>query len=88
MKKACEAQTQKLKAKKNDKGRKINEIVNKTDEFMLDNTLELITKSNIIKKWYALYMTIDQLLETEVKLAQHLLNKMCYPKGFQKGQML
>jgi len=50
LKKACEAQTQKLKAKKNDKGRKINEIVNKTDEFMLDNTLELITKSNIIKK--------------------------------------
>ena len=44
LKKAREARAQKLKAKKNDKRIKINEIVDKTDEFMLDNTLELATR--------------------------------------------
>src|SRR5436305_1249004 len=35
-----------------------------------------------------LYTTIDQLSEVEVKRTQHLLNKMRYPKGPQKGQIL
>ena len=55
---------------------------------MLDNTLELITRSNMTKERYVLYTTIDQLSETEIKPAQHLLNKMRYPKGSQKGQIL
>ena len=93
LKKAREIRTQKLKAqkleaKKNNKKRQINEIVDGMGEPMLDNTLELITRSNITKERYALYTTIDQLSETEVKPAQHLLNKMRYPKGSQKGQIL
>ena len=74
--------------KKNNKKRQINEIIDGVDEPMLDNTLELITRSNITKERYALYTTIDQLSETEVKPAQHLLNKMRYPKSSQKGQIL
>ncbi len=58
------------------------------DRSKLDNTLKLITKSNITKERYALYATIDQLSETEVKPAQHLLNNTRYPKGSQQGQIL
>ena len=42
---------------------------------MLDNTLELATRSNLTKERYALYMTIDQLSETEVKPA-HKINQL------------
>ncbi|CAB4380068.1 unnamed protein product [Rhizophagus irregularis] len=41
-----------------------------------------------LKKHHPLYSTIDQLSEVEVKRTQHLLNKMRYPKGPQRGQIL
>ncbi|RIA95973.1 hypothetical protein C1645_815954 [Glomus cerebriforme] len=44
LKRAREIQAQKSKKKKNNKRRKINEVINKIDESKLDNTLELITK--------------------------------------------
>ena len=61
LKKAREIRAQKLlEAKKNDKRRKIDEIVDKMDEFMLDNTLKLLTKSNIDEEQNALHTIIDQ----------------------------
>ena len=60
LKKAREIRAQKLlEAKKNDKRRKVDEIVDKMDEFMLDNTLKLLTKSNIDEEQNAHHRSHD-----------------------------
>ena len=71
LKKAREIQVQKLKEKKDAIKRKFNGIIDETDE----------SEFNITKERRDLHTKIDQLLEIEVKPAQHLLDKMRYPKG-------
>jgi hypothetical protein len=72
LKKIREIKAQKLEAKKTE-----------TDDH--NNPLELTT---ITKEWYTLHTIIDELLETEVKPTNHLLNNMRYPKGKKQGQVL
>lgn len=92
LKKAREIKAQKLLAKKNDKKRKINEVINEMDQPKLDNTLDLITKLNSESKKdqqrIDLISSIQQLPDEEVKAANHLITTMRYPKGSNEGKLI
>ncbi len=76
LKKAREIQAQRLLAKKNDKKRKINEIVNEMDMPKLDNTLDLITKSNSESQQRVNLISSVQQLPEEVPAANHFITTM------------
>ncbi|CAB5153632.1 hypothetical protein RhiirA5_408885 [Rhizophagus irregularis] len=89
LKKAREIEAQKLNMKRNDKKRKIDEIINKMDEQKLDNTLDLITKlTESSKERIDLISSVQELSEEEVPTANHLIKTMRYPKGPNEGKLI
>ncbi|CAG8637893.1 uncharacterized protein OCT59_004091 [Rhizophagus irregularis] len=80
LKKAREIEAQKLNAKKDDKKRKVNEIIDEMDESKLDNTLNLITNlMESSKERINLISSVQQLSEEEIPAADHLIKTMCGP---------
>ncbi|CAB5180652.1 hypothetical protein RhiirA5_381120 [Rhizophagus irregularis] len=86
LKKAREIEAQKLKAKKDDKKRKVNEIIDEMDESKLDNTLNLITNlMESSKERINLISSVQQLSEEEIPAADHLIKTMC---GSNEGKLI
>ncbi|RGB32966.1 hypothetical protein C1646_762283 [Rhizophagus diaphanus] len=83
-------EAQKSKAKRDDKKRKVNEIIDEMDESKLDNTLNLITNlMESSKERINLISSVQQLSEEEIPAADHpIKTMMCYPKGPNEGKLI